>query len=98
MSQKANRSDIAIFCAIIGGFVLVVVLTLVFGGSGRALGAALMVLGAAAIVFGRAVAIAKRSIGERILLWSGRNTIRPFTFRLWGFGLIVLGLLQIFGL
>ncbi len=80
-----------------GGFALVVVLALIFGGPGRALGAALMLLGTVAIVFGRAVAAAKDSIGKRIPLWPGRNVLRPFTVQLWGFGLVVLGLLQVLG-
>lgn len=97
MPQESSRSDIAIFCAVMGGFVLVVVLSLVFGGTGRALGAALMLLGVAAILFGRAVAAGKEAIGERIPLWPGRNRLRPFTVQLWGCALFILGLLQVLG-
>jgi len=81
-----------------GGFALVVVLSLIFWEPGRVVGAALILLGAAAMVFGRAVAAGKEAIGERVRLWPGRNSLRPFTVQLWGFGLVILGLLLVLGL
>jgi hypothetical protein len=97
MSQPASRSDIAKFCVIFGGFVCIVALGFVLGGADRGLGVALTLVGLAAVVWARSLSDAKQSIGERLPLWPGRNTLRPFTVRLWGTGVLVLGLLMAIG-
>jgi hypothetical protein len=95
--RSASRSNIVIFCAVIGGFALSVLLSLFFGGPDRGLGIALVFVGLAAVLFAGAVSDAKQTIGERWPLWPGKNTLRPLTVRLWGGGVVVLGLAMAFG-
>jgi hypothetical protein len=98
MPKNTNRSDIAIFLLVFGAFALVVLLFLAFDGIERLLGGALFIMGVVAIVLARPVSDAKQAIGERIPLWPGRNTLRPFTVKLWGAGLAIIGLMCLFGL
>lgn len=98
MPHKASRSDIVILCAVAGGFVCAVVASLFLGLGDRTLGIALAAVGALAIVGAQSVATAKEEIGERWPLWSGKNTLRPFTVRLWGGGVLLLGLMMLVGL
>jgi hypothetical protein len=86
MSQPASRSDIVKFFAVFGGFLCVVALAFAFGGTDRGLGVGLAVTGLAAVVWARPLTDAKLTIGQRLPLWPGRNTLRPFTVRLWGAG------------
>jgi hypothetical protein len=97
MSQPASRSDIAKSCVVFGAFVCIVAISFVFGGADRGLGVALALVGLGAVVWARSLSDAKRSIGERLPLWPGRNTLRPFTVRLWGSGVVVLGLIIAIG-
>jgi hypothetical protein len=83
-----------ILCAVAGGFVLAVVASLFLGLGDRTLGIALAAIGSLAIAGAQFVATAKEEIGERWPLWPGKNTLRPFTVRLWGGGVLLLGLIM----
>jgi hypothetical protein len=98
MPQKTSRSDIVIFCAVAGGFMLAVLASLFLGLGDRALGIALVALGTLALACAQSVATAKEKIGERLPLWPGKNTLRPFTVRLWGGGVLLLGIIMVAGL
>jgi hypothetical protein len=98
MPQKPNRADFVAFGLVIGGFVLAVASSLAFGLEDRALGAWLVLVGAIAVVRAQSVAVAKEAIGERWPLWPGKNTLRPFTVRLWAGGVLVLGFIMLAGL
>lgn len=98
MPQEASRTDVAILFAIGGGFALVVLLFVVFGGPERTLGVALMALGAGAIFLARRFVRAKQALGIRLpMTWPNRGALRPLTVRLWGAGLILVGLLLVVG-
>lgn len=97
MSQPASPRDIAKFCVVFGAFVCIVGLAFAFGGSDRGLGAGLFLVGLAAVVWAPSLSDAKQTIGERLPLWPGRNTLRPFTVRLWGMGVLILGVFMVLG-
>jgi hypothetical protein len=97
MSQPASRSDIVKFIAVFGGFICVVVVSFVLGDTDRGLGVALLLTGLAAVVWARPLTDAKLTIGALLPLWSGRNTLRPFTVRLWGASVMILGILMTIG-
>jgi hypothetical protein len=95
MPQKTSRSDIVIFCVVAGGFMLAVLASLFLGLRERAVGVALVAVGALALVRAQSVSSAKEEIGERLPLWPGKNTLRPFTVRLWGAGVVALGIIMV---
>jgi hypothetical protein len=97
MPQKPSRADFVAFGLVAGGFVLAVVSSLAFGLGDRALGACLILVGVVAMARAHSVALAKEAIGERWPLWPGKNTLRPFTVRLWAGGVLVLGLIMLVG-
>jgi hypothetical protein len=98
MPREMNSKNVAIFLAVIGGFALAVVLALYFRAPDRAIGCVLILVGLGAILFAQSVSDAKQSIGERWPLWPGANMLRPFTVRLWGFAVVVLGAMMAGGL
>ena len=97
MPQKPSRADFVAFGLVAGGFVLAVISSLAFGLGDRILGICLVFVGAVALVRAQSVTVAKEAIGDRWPLWSGKNTLRPFTVRLWVGGVLVLGLIMLVG-
>ena len=93
-----NSKDVVIFLAVIGGFAFAVVLGLFFRAPDRAIGGVLILVGLGAFLFAQSVSDAKQSIGERWPLWPGKNRLRPFTVRLWGVAVAVLGAMMAGGL
>lgn len=77
---------------------LAVVASLFLGLGDRALGIALTVVGLLAVACAQSVANVKVELGERWPLWPGKNTLRPFTVRLWGGGVLLLGLMMLVGI
>ena len=77
---------------------LAVLAFLFFGLRDRALGIALVAVGTLALARAQSVAAAKEEIGQRLPLWPGKNTLRPFTVRLWGGGVLLLGIIMLVGL
>ena len=98
MPQKSDSSDVAIFCLVMGGFVLTVLVALAVEPADKAIGVVLLGVGTLALVGGRAVASVKAVIGERLPLWPEKNTVRPFTVRLWGGCVFLLGLMMVLGM
>lgn len=98
MPNEPRSRDYALLGAVIGGFALVVVAGLISRDLDRTLGAVLLVVGSVAIVGAARLSAAKAALGERVPLWPGRNTLRPFTVRLWGFAVAILGIFMIVGI
>lgn len=98
MPPKPTTRDYVLFAAVFGGFVLVVLIGLTSHSFDRALGAGLLLVGVLAVLGARRVSVAKAAIGERVPLWPGRNTLRPFTVRLWGIAVIILGVFMLAGI
>ena len=87
-----------VLAAVIGGFAFVVIVGIAFHRVDQALGAVLIAVGLLAALCAGRVSAAKAALGERVPLWTGRNTLRPFTVRLWGIGVAVLGMLMLAGI
>ena len=98
MPPEPTGRDYVLFAVVFGGFVLVVIVGLVSSQLDRALGAGLLVVGTLALVYAPRLSAAKAAVGERWPLWPEPNTLRPFTVRLWGFGVASLGALMIAGI
>lgn len=97
MPQKPSCADFVTFGLVAGGFMLAVISSLAFGLSDRPPGACLILVGVVAMARAQSLARAKQAIGERWPLWPGKNTLRPFTVRLWAAGVLVLGLIMLAG-
>ena len=77
---------------------MVVLLFVAFGGPQRVLGVALIALGTGAIFLARGFVRAKRSLGIRLpLSWPNQDALRPSAVRLWGAGLVLVGLFVVVG-
>lgn len=56
----------------------------------------LMTVGASAIWFSRALAEAQQELAKRPYIPIHWKEVRPFTFMLWGTGLFIVGLANVF--
>ena len=56
----------------------------------------LMAAGACAIWFSRALTQAQQELAERPYIPSHCKEVRPFTFMLWGTGVFIVGLANVF--
>lgn len=92
----SERLGVALFVAVLGSFAAAVLLALFTSTPGRAIGALLVACGLAAVAFAGRLASAQRRLAEKPFIPRSWKNIRPFTFVLWGTGVVVLGVLQLF--
>lgn len=97
MPPKPSFQDYALLAGVAGGFLLVVIVAIVSRSFDHGLGAMLLAVGIIAVVYSGRVSAAKAAIGERLPLWPGPNTLRPFTVKLWGIAVAILGLFMLAG-
>ena len=90
-----NAKDVAIFCAVIGGFVADILLSLFFHVADRLIGVVLVLVGVVAVLFSQSVSNAKQFIGEKLPLWPGKSTLRPFIVKLCGVEAAAIGTMMI---
>ena len=99
MQPEPTARDNVLLAAVLGGFALVVVVVgIAFCRFDRVLGAVLLLVGVVAVLYAGRLSAVKATLGERVPLWPGRNTLRPFTVRLWGIGVAVMGILMLAGI
>ena len=92
-----NRLNVFVFVSVIGCFVVAVVLGLFTETSSRAIGALLVACGLVAVACSHRLASAQDRLAESALIPSHWKNVRFRTFALWGVGVAILGLLQLFG-
>lgn len=97
MTREPTTRDYALLGVVLGGFIFVVTVGLASRNIDRTLGAVLLAVGIVAMLCAHRLSTAKAALGERFPLWPGRNTLRPFTVRLWGFAVAILGVFMIMG-
>jgi hypothetical protein len=90
--------DYALLAAVLGAFAFVVLTGLAFRSFDRALGAVLLVVGVVAVVYARRLSAARAGLAARVPLWPETAAVRPFTLRLWGAGVAVMGVLMLAGI
>ena len=81
-----------------GSSIAAALLGLFVAESRYAVGALLLGAGAASFAFSHHLASAQQRLSEKPFIPRHWSNVRPLTFKLWGAGLVVLGLLQFSGL
>lgn len=82
--------------AVFGLFCAAVIFSFVNQRSQGVVGIVLMTVGASAVWFSRALAQAQLKLAERPYIPSHWKEVRPLTFMLWGTGVFIVGLANVF--
>ena len=93
----SDRGNLPLFLVVFGSFIAAALLGLFAAESRYAISALLVGGGLASFVFARSLATTQLHLSEKPLIPSHWSKARPFTFKLWGAGLIVLGILHLSG-
>ena len=93
-----DRAGLLLFLAVLGSFIAAALLGVFASESRYAIGALLLGAGSVSFFFARHLASAQQRLSAQPFIPSHWRNVRPFTFKLWGAGLVVLGLLQLSGL
>ena len=96
MPQRIDRLSVILFLAVIGAFLAAILLGL-FAEDSQAVGALLLAGGLVAVAFARQLTVAQHQLAEKPFIPSHWKQVRPLTFLLWGLGVALVGLIQIFG-
>jgi len=96
MRQKSDRLSQLLYVTVIGLFVAAVVVGLATRSSERVVGVLLIAVGAGAIAFARSLTLAQQQLAERPYIPAHWKEVRPLTFVLWGSGVLLCGVLQVF--
>ena len=93
-----DRVNLLLFVSVMGSFLAAVLLGLFASESRYAVGALLLGAGLASVAFSRHLATAQQLLSEKPFIPRSWSNVRPLTFKLWGCGLVILGVLQLSGL
>lgn len=96
MRQNTDLLSLLLYIAVLGLFVCAAIVGLVTDSSERVVGVMLLAVGAGAIAFARNLTVAQRQFAEKPFVPERWKQIRPLTFVLWGVGVMVLGISQVF--
>ena len=96
--QMTNRVGLLLILTVLGSFVAAVLLGLFASEARYPIGALLVGAGSASFVFSQHLAAVQQRLSEEPLIPRNWNNVRPLTFKLWGTGLVILGVLQLSGL
>lgn len=93
---KTNPPNFILYLAVFGLFLAAVVFSFINQRSQGIVGVILMLVGAIAIWFSRLLTEAQQELAKRPYFPSNLNDIRPLTFVLWGVGVFIVGLANVF--
>ena len=95
MRQKTDLVSLLLYVAILGLFVAAAMVGLVSRSSDRVVGVMLMAVGAGAVAFARSLTLAQHQLAEKPFIPEHWKNIRPLTFVLWGVGVFIIGVAQV---
>jgi len=96
MPKKTSLSNLILYLAVFGLFITAIVVSFVNQRSEGIVGVILMVVGVGAIWFSRALTEAQQELAERPYIPNNWRDIRPLTFVLWGTGVFIVGIANVF--
>lgn len=96
MPKIINLPSLILYVAVFGLFITAGVFSFVNHRSEGIVGVMLMVVGASAIWFSRALAQVQHELAERPYIPSHWRKVRPLTFVLWGTGVFIVGIANVF--
>jgi hypothetical protein len=92
------RVNLLLFLAVLLAFLSAVLFGFVKQGSGQVEGLLLLVSGLCAVVFSKRLTEAQHELAEKSFVPRSWATTRPLLYVLWGSGVAMLGILQLFSL
>ena len=93
-----DRIGLWLFLTVLVSFVAAVLLGLFASEARYSVGTLLVVAGSSSFVFSHRLTLVQQRLSEKPFIPRNWNNVRPLTFKLWGTGLVILGVLQLSGL
>lgn len=95
-THLTNKWHLSLYYAVLVLFVIAIVISLISGEHNLLVGTLLLVVGAIVIQFSRLISEVQQELSKQRYFPSRREEVRPLTLILWGTGVFILGLANIF--
>lgn len=90
------RNNLFLYVAVLGFFIVAVLLALFAKSSNQFIGVILIICGFMSVMFSRQLTVAQHQLAEKPFIPDHWKDVRPLTFILWGTGVTIIGLLHLF--